>query len=152
MSVKKGGRDGEEGNERDRGGRGRDGGDDGPETERRREFKAVRLEARVVWGSSLMYTSTASLFHLPRDLISSLESPFALAETAAPLRKECPEKPAVGMPARRRYSWTLLIKYNVVKGVPKEHANAGELGVAGHRATRLRTAEMGHKGDDDGAR
>ena len=43
---------GEGGSERDS--RGQEAGDDGPETERRREFKAVRLEARVVWGMSLM--------------------------------------------------------------------------------------------------
>jgi len=48
----KGGHKGEGGNDRD--GKGRDDGDDGPETERRREFKAVRLEARVAGGSSLI--------------------------------------------------------------------------------------------------
>ena len=39
-------------------------------------------------GSDLKYKSTASLFHLPRALISSRGMPAATAETAAPLQRE----------------------------------------------------------------
>ena len=40
---------------------------------------------------SLMYISTALLFHLPSSFISSFDIPLAVAVTAAPFRKECPE-------------------------------------------------------------
>ena len=51
------------------------------------------------------------LFHLPRSLISSFESPLVLAVTVAPFRSECPDKPFVEMPDLRRYSWILSTKY-----------------------------------------
>jgi len=85
-------------------------------------------------------------------LISSFERPFAWADTAAPLRRECPENPVVGMPARSKYSWTLVMKYCFEKGSPRKRANAGELGEAGHCEMSLRTALTGHNGDNDGAR
>ena len=44
------------------------------------------------------------------------------------------------------------MKYSFVNGPPKERANAGEFGDAGHCEMRLWMAETGHKGDVDGAR
>ena len=52
-----------------------------------------RLAASVAAGTSLMYESTALLFHLPSNLMSSLDIPFPAADTAAPLRNEWPEYP-----------------------------------------------------------
>ena len=60
--------------------------------------------------------STASLFHLPRSLISSREIPLVAAETAARFLREWPEKPAVEMPARRSISLILSTRYRLLNG------------------------------------
>jgi hypothetical protein len=49
--------------------------------------------------------------------MSSLDIPFAADDTAAPLCKEWPEYPWEGMPAQRRYSLTLSMKYVLEKGL-----------------------------------
>jgi hypothetical protein len=46
--------------------------------------------------------------------------------TAAPLRNECPEKPAVEMPALRRSSCILNTKYDFEKGWPGGLTNKGD--------------------------
>ena len=79
--------------------------------------------------------STASLFQRPRSLISSLDIPFAAADTAAPFRNECPEKPRVGIPALRRYSLTLLIK-KTFENTPSVRLKSRELSEAGYHVNR----------------
>ena len=71
---------------------------------------------------------------------------------AAPFCREWHEKPAVRIPARRRYSWILLMKYSFVNGNPKEWENVGEFRGAEYCDMRLQMAETGHKGDVEGAR
>jgi len=44
----------------------------------------------------------------------SFDMPLAAAETAAPFLSECPEKPRVEMPARRRSSLILQIRYSLL--------------------------------------
>ena len=61
---------------------------------------SLRLEARRRSTDVLgvMYLSIAEDFHLPSSLISSLEIPAAIAEFAAPRRKEWPEKVEGSLP------------------------------------------------------
>jgi hypothetical protein len=92
------------------------------------EFIARRLKAMGMKGISLMSIPTA-LFHLLSNLISSLEIPFAAADTAAPLRNECSEKPQVGVPALRRYSRILSMKYCFEKALST--SECGGCGMAG---------------------
>jgi len=81
-------------------------------------------------ASSLMYTSTASLFHLPSSLMSSLEIPLAAAETAAPFLIEWPEIWAELIPARRSSSLILLTKYGLLNG-PYKREKRGSVGGRG---------------------
>ena len=101
----------------------------------KRELRSRRLAERVACGRSLIYISTASLCHLPRSLISSLDNPFFTADTAAPFHNECPEKPQVGIPALRRYSLTLSMKKDLEKA-PSVRLKSGELGEAGQRVVK----------------
>src|SRR5271170_2517094 len=94
--------------------------------------------------------STASLFHLPRSLISSREIPLAAAETAAPFLREWPEKQAVGMPACRSISLILSTRYRLLNG-PKAREKRGWEGSRGNRVTRFRRARTGHNGEEGDA-
>jgi hypothetical protein len=82
-------------------------------------------------STSLMYTSTALLFHRPSSLTSSFERPTAMAETVAPLRSECPEYFAGLTPIRKSKLLILSTRWVRLKGRPADRRNSGDSGVAG---------------------
>ena len=95
--------------------------------------------------TSLMYMSTASLFHLPRSLISSRDKPEVAAETAAPLRNEWPEKCVAWIPACRRSSFVLSTRKVRLNG-PSVRVKSGSVGSHGcfwNKVVRALTAQSG---------
>ena len=81
----------------------------------------------------------------------SLEIPRAAADTAAPFRREWPEKPCVGVPIRRRNSCILSTKCDFEKG-PMGLLKRARFWGRGCLVKSCFRARTGHIVDDDDAR
>ena len=72
-----------------------------------------------------MYRWYALLLHLPRSLMVESSTPCSAAVVAAPIRKLCPEIPALLAPASSRALLTSSTKRGLVSGLPSSNLKRG---------------------------